>query len=127
MDFELPVYVIHYVSNNTNIIFYLTFWIYIAYCMIIIFLANCHHHPPQHQSLLPQMMMIPIGMDLELPVYDIHYVSNNTNIIIILFRTTYLTLTIYIAFCIKIISNSFITTCPRAASVTVLLCNICLC
>ena len=121
------LFIIDYVSNNTNIIFYLTFWIYITYCMIIIFLANCHHHPPQHQSLLPQMMMIPIGMDLELPVYDIHYVSNNTNIIIILFRTTYLTLTIYIAFCIKIISNSFITTCPRAASVTVLLCNICLC
>ena len=87
--------------------------------MIIIFLANSHH-PPQHQSLLPQMMMIPIGMDLELPVYDIHYVRNNTNIIIILICTTYLTLTIYIAFCIEIISNCFMTTCPRAASITVL-------
>ena len=83
--------------------------------------------PPHYPSILSEMMIIPIGMDLELPVYDIHYVSNNTNIIIILFRTTYLTLTIYIAFCIKIISNSFITTCPRAASVTVLLCNISLC
>ena len=50
--------------------------------------------PPHYPSILSEMMIIPVGMDLELPVYVIHYVSNNTNIIIFISHFGYILLTV---------------------------------